>query len=140
MADGARGDPGLKYLTHRDFPDLEAEPAAFPSDRGHRSYMTEIHTLAASGLAVLAYDNTGTMASEGRAHNVYQTKESETHLNTVMSAIGAAKRKYGKAGIPPEERERLYAIDYALITREDPAVMETVTAFIHRCMERKKAE
>ena len=34
---------------------------------GHRSYMTEINTIASAGFAVLAYDNTGTMASEGKS-------------------------------------------------------------------------
>lgn len=33
---------------------------------GHLSYMTEIHTFAAAGFAVLAYDNTGTCASDGK--------------------------------------------------------------------------
>ena len=89
------GNPNLKYFTHEDFDDLEAEPVSFKSDKGqsingfvytcydkepkaivvfahgmgggHLSYTTEIHTLAKAGYAVLAYDNTGTMASEGKA-------------------------------------------------------------------------
>lgn len=311
------GDPSLKYFTHEDFDDMEAEPVSFLSDKGqrlsgavytcrgaepsglvifahgmgggHLSYTTPIHTIAKAGFAVLAYDNTGTMASEGkalrsfyqavkdlraalefvraeerlseykivlaghswggytvcqslafaedqvagavafsppdstsrlicdsiqktvgipmawlrpalwialviqggwnarrksssvllktdgipimilqgnedkdvflsnspvsnptvmakenitgvlydgRAHNVYQTKESERYLGEVFGAIAAAKSRYGKAGIPAEERARLYDIDYELITREDPDVMNRVTDFIRRCIER----
>lgn len=89
------GDPSLRYFTHEDFGDMRSEPVSFPSDRGqllrgavytcgrgetptglvvfahgmgggHLSYMTEIHTFAAAGFAVLAYDNTGTCASDGK--------------------------------------------------------------------------
>lgn len=94
---GARcdGDPSLRYFSHEDFADMQAEPVCFPSDRGqilrgavytcmddetplglvvfahgmgggHLSYMTEIHTFAAAGFAVLAYDNTGTCSSDGK--------------------------------------------------------------------------
>lgn len=319
IAFGARceGDQNLKYLTHRDFAGLEAEPVEFCSARGkrlcgavythreiaepvglvvfahgmgggHRSYMTEINTFARGGFAVLAYDNTGTMASEGealgsfyqaardlraalafvreskkwsgyplllsghswggyavcqalayeeayvagaaafsapdsaalavcdslqtmagipmgwmrpffaaasivqggwdarrsttavlartsrvpvlllqgdadtsvrlknspvsraavrdkknirtvvyegRSHNVYQTRESEQYLGKTMGAINAAKKKYGKAGIPEEEKRALYAIDYELITREDPDVMQTVLDFMRTCVQ-----
>lgn len=89
------GDPSLRYFTHEDFDGMRAQPVSFPSDRGqllrgavytcgrdetpvglvvfahgmgggHLSYMTEIHTFAAAGFAVLAYDNTGTCASDGK--------------------------------------------------------------------------
>ena len=85
------GNPALKYFTHEDFDDLDAEPVSFPSDKGqllrgavytcrnvdptalvifahgmgggHLSYTTNIRTITKAGFAVLAYDNTGTMAS-----------------------------------------------------------------------------
>ena len=88
-------DPSLRYFTHEDFDGMRAQPVFFPSDKGqllrgavytcgrseapaglvvfahgmgggHLSYMTEIHTFAAAGFAVLAYDNTGTCASDGK--------------------------------------------------------------------------
>lgn len=71
---------------------------------------------------------------EDRAHNVYQTKESEQYLASTMEAINAAKKKYGKAGIPDLEKKQLYDIDYALITQEDPVVMKTVTDFMLACV------
>ena len=83
--------------------------------------------------AVMAKDNITGILYEGKAHNVYQTKESERYLGEVFDAIAAAKRQYGKGGLPPEEKARLYNIDYELITREDPEVMETVTEFIKNC-------
>ena len=90
------GNPELKYLTHKDVDNLMAEPISFFSDKGqrlcgaiytyqgienplglvvfshgmgggHLSYTTIIHSLAKSGFVVLAYDNTGTMASDGEA-------------------------------------------------------------------------
>ena len=90
--------------------------------------------------AVRQKDNITCVLYEGRAHNVYQTAESERYLAGVTAAIEAAKRKYGKAGIPAAEKEALYDIDYALITQEDPAVMETVTGFMTACISEKPAD
>ena len=88
------GDERLKYFSHEDFDGLKAAPVEFENDKGdtlrgaiyaksglqmpealiifshgmgggHRSYMTEINTFAQNGFAVLAYDNTGTFASDG---------------------------------------------------------------------------
>ncbi len=82
----------IKYFTAADFPGLQAEPFSFTSGKntlrgfwyryggernelivfchgvggGHRSYMTEIAHLCGRGYTVLAYDNTGCFASEGR--------------------------------------------------------------------------
>ena len=88
------GEPYIKYFTAEDFPGLQAEPMEFDSDGnllrgffysypgcredtllifchgiggGHRSYLTEIHTLCKAGCRVLAYDNTGCFASEGKS-------------------------------------------------------------------------
>lgn len=311
------GNPNLKYFTHEDFDDLEAEPISFKSDKGqtingfvytcydiepkaivicahgmgggHLSYTTEIHTIAKAGYAVLAYDNTGTMASEGKSlgsfyqsvkdirsalkfvreteelnkfkvvlaghswgaytvcqalsfaeeqvsgvvafsppdssvkvicdnmkqmmkiptgwlrpamwlssiirggissahtcssvllktksvpvmilqgdndkavtlknspisyidilekenitsilyegkeHNVYQSKRSEKYLNDTFAEIKKVQKQYGKAGLPEEEKSRLYDIDYNLITEEDPEVMQTVLDFIEKCVKR----
>ncbi len=303
------GDRRLKYLTCEDFEDLRCAPVSFKSDKGqilkgalyitagtvkplalvifshgmgggHRSYMTEINTLAKNGFAVLAYDNTGTFASEGKSlvgfyqgvrdlkaaiqwansnekfdglkkilvghswggysvcqnladkdldisgavafsapdsgyqvvtgflgermaflaplfkfifsiaddrksgikcsdilgsltsppvllmhgdsdtvvtpvnsplssakvktnphitsimyegrfHNVYQTKESEEYLNNVFAGINALKKIKNPS---KEEIDYCYDIDYDLITREDPAVMQTVINFIKNCL------
>lgn len=89
------GNPNLTYLTAEDFEDLRAEPIAFPNEKGetlrgylytskntvspkgivvfchgmwggHLSYTTEMNTFAEAGYTVLAYDVTGTMASDGK--------------------------------------------------------------------------
>lgn len=89
-----------------------------------------------SSASVREKENITCVVYPGRGHNVYQTEESERYLGAVMGEIAKAKKKYGKAGIPAEEKARLYDIDYRLITREDPAVMETVTKFLRGCVER----
>ncbi|MBP5295048.1 MAG: alpha/beta hydrolase [Lachnospiraceae bacterium] len=87
------GEPHFRYFTAEDFPGLRADPVEFDSDGnllrgffysydgcredtllifchgiggGHRSYLAEIETLCKAGYRVLAYDNTGCFASEGK--------------------------------------------------------------------------
>ena len=88
------GDDNLKYLKAKNFDNLNALPVSFKSDKqqtlngflyssakvdaykglivfshgmgaGHLAYTTEINYFAQKGYIVLAYDNTGTCASEG---------------------------------------------------------------------------
>lgn len=90
------GNAYLQYFTAADFPNLVAEPVEFAGNRGqvlrgnlyseagrqdfkallvfahgmgggHLSYTTELDFFAKHGYLVLAYDNTGTMASEGKS-------------------------------------------------------------------------
>lgn len=90
------GNEYLSYFTAADFENLKAEPIEFQGNRGqtlrgnlyfeadksdfkallifchgmgggHLSYTTEIDFFAKHGYLVLAYDNTGTMASDGKA-------------------------------------------------------------------------
>ena len=92
------GDENLKYLTSKNFDNLNARPIDFKSDKGqtlngflysnakvdsykalvvfshgmgagHLAYTTEINYLAQKGYLVLAYDNTGTCTSEGAKIN-----------------------------------------------------------------------
>lgn len=86
--------------------------------------------------AVMAKENITGVLYEGKAHNVYQTKESEKYLTEVFAAIAEAQRRYGRKDIPEDEKARLYDIDYELIVREDPDVMKTVTDFISDCVKR----
>ena len=89
------GDENLKYLTSKSFDNLNARPVDFKSDKGqtlngflyscakvdtykalivfshgmgagHLAYTTEINYFAQKGYMVLAYDNTGICASEGK--------------------------------------------------------------------------
>ncbi len=89
------GNKKLKYLTAEDFENLNAKPVSFKSDKGqtlngfiynnknidkykavivfshgmgagHLAYTTEINYFAQEGYLVLAYDNTGSCASEGK--------------------------------------------------------------------------
>lgn len=84
---------------------------------------------------VMAKKNITGVLYEGRAHNVYQTKESEKYLNEVFAAIAEAQKRYGKKGIPEDEKASLYDIDYELIVREDPDVMKMVTDFMKDCVK-----
>lgn len=90
------GNAYLQYFTAADFPNLTADPIEFTGNRGqvlrgnlysetgrqdfkallvfahgmgggHLSYTTELDFFAKRGYLVLAYDNTGTMASEGKS-------------------------------------------------------------------------
>lgn len=90
------GNAYLQCFTAADFPNLAAEPVEFAGNRGqvlrgnlyaqagrqdfkallvfahgmgggHLSYTTELDFFAKHGYLVLAYDNTGTMASEGKS-------------------------------------------------------------------------
>lgn len=90
------GSPYLDYFTAADFPNLSAEAVEFPNRRGetlrgnlyfesgrtdfrallifahgmgggHLSYTTELDFFAKQGFLVLAYDATGTMASDGKS-------------------------------------------------------------------------
>lgn len=90
------GNPYLRYFTAEDFEGLQAKPVKFPNAEGdtlrgnlyfkgniedkkallvfvhgmgggHLSYTTELNFFAEQGYLVLAYDNTGTMASEGKS-------------------------------------------------------------------------
>lgn len=89
------GNENLKYLKAKNFDNLNARPISFKSNKGqtlngflysgaktekpkalivfshgmgagHLSYTTEINYFAQKGYTVLAYDNTGTCASEGK--------------------------------------------------------------------------
>ena len=88
-----------------------------------------------SNPAVMAKNNITGVLYKGKAHNVYQTKESERYLGEVFGNISAARSRYGKAGIPAEEKAKLYDIDYELIVQEDAEVMKSVTGFIRSCVE-----
>lgn len=90
------GNAYLRYFTAADFPNLTAAPVEFTGNHGqtlrgnlyfeadrqdfkallvfshgmgggHLSYTTELDFFAKRGYLVLAYDNTGTMASEGKS-------------------------------------------------------------------------
>lgn len=90
------GNPYLSYFTAADFNALQADPVEFKGNRGqilrgnlyseagtseykallifchgmgggHLSYTTEIDFFAKHGYLVLGYDNTGTMASQGKS-------------------------------------------------------------------------
>lgn len=88
-----------------------------------------------SNPAIMKKENITGIIYKDRAHNVYQTKESERYLREVFGAIAVAQRQYGKQNIPPEEKAKLYDIDYKLIRQEDTDVMKTVVDFIRNCVK-----
>lgn len=75
--------------------------------------------------------NARTVLYESKFHNVYLAKDAEQYLNDVFSKI----ETYGKNS--PESYEIYQNIDYALITKEDLNVMETVSAFMEECIMKR---
>lgn len=68
---------------------------------------------------------------DGRYHNVYQTIESEEYMNSTFAKLNALKKNKNAS---EEEISACYDhIDYELITREDPAVMDLVIRFMDNC-------
>ena len=104
----------IKYFSAADFPGLQAEPFSFTSGKntlrgfwfryggernelivfchgvggGHRSYMTEIALLCGRGYTVLAYDNTGCFASEGK--DIGGFTQSLADLDAAVKALKAS--------------------------------------------------
>lgn len=68
---------------------------------------------------------------DGRYHNVYQTIESEEYMNATFARINTLKKN--KKASEKELSACYDNIDYELITREDPAVMDLVIRFISNC-------
>ncbi len=73
--------------------------------------------------------NATSVLFDGRYHNVYQTTESEIYMNTTFAKIREVQKNKNAS---EEEINACYDIDYELITREDPAVMDFVTDFIRK--------
>lgn len=69
---------------------------------------------------------------ESRYHNVYQTIDSEIYMNETFAKINALKKNKNAS---EEEIHACYNIDYELITREDPAVMNAVVQFMKSCIK-----
>ncbi len=68
---------------------------------------------------------------DGRYHNVYQTIESEEYMNATFARINALKKNKNTS---EKEISACYDnIDYELITKEDPAVMDLVIRFMNNC-------
>ena len=73
--------------------------------------------------------NVTSVIFDGRFHNVYQTTESEIYMNQTFAKINTLKKNKNAS---EDEIAACYDIDYELITREDPAVMDFVTDFIRK--------
>ena len=119
------GNPNLRYFTAEDFPGLEADPVCFASDKGqklrgfiytskenaprapivfshgfgagHQSYTTEINTLAQAGFAVLAYDGTGCVASEGKNFRGFDQGPIDLRYALKFAASDERLCRFGKA-------------------------------------------
>lgn len=76
-------------------------------------------------------ENARVVLYESRFHNVYLAKDAEQYLNDTFAKI----ETLGKNS--PEAYEVYQNIDYALITKEDLNVMETVTTFIEECIMKR---
>lgn len=118
------GNPLLRYFKAEDFPHLHAEPISFSSDKGqklngfvyssdivlprglivfshgfgagHLSYTTEINTLAQAGFAVLAYDGTGCVSSEGNALRGFDQGPVDLSYAIRFASSHEQLRRFGK--------------------------------------------
>ncbi|MCH5190768.1 MAG: alpha/beta hydrolase [Oscillospiraceae bacterium] len=69
-----------------------------------------------------------TVSYENKYHNVYLANDAENYLNDVFGKINSLP-----AG--SDEIKKLYSsIDYELITKEDPEVMNSVCEFFEKCI------
>lgn len=75
--------------------------------------------------------NARTVLYPSKYHNVYLAKDAEQYLNDTFAKI----EKLGKNS--PEAYEVYQSIDYALITKEDLNVMDTVSAFLEECVMKR---
>ena len=64
---------------------------------------------------------------DSKYHNVYLAKEGEQYLNDVFARIASFPKN------SPEAYEIYQSIDYALITKEDLTVMDSINFFFEEC-------
>lgn len=76
-------------------------------------------------------ENARTVLYESKYHNVYLAKDAEQYLNDVFAKIGSLGKN------SPEAYEIYQNIDYALITKEDLTVMDTVNDFFEECIMKR---
>lgn len=75
--------------------------------------------------------NARTVLYESKYHNVYLAKDAEQYLNDTFAKIESLGDN------SPEAYEIYQNIDYALITKEDLAVMETANSFFEECVMKR---
>lgn len=75
--------------------------------------------------------NARTVLYESKYHNVYLAKDAEQYLNDTFAKIGELGEN------SPEAYEVYKSIDYALITKEDLNVMDTVSSFLEDCIMKR---
>ena len=76
-------------------------------------------------------ENARTVLYESKYHNVYLAKDAEQYMNDVFAKIGSLPEN------SPEAYEIYQGIDYALITKEDLTVMDTVNDFYEECIMKR---
>lgn len=94
---------------------------------GKKDHIVAPHISAAEASKNLP--NATSVLFDGRFHNVYQTVDSETYMNQTFAKIKEVQKNKNAS---EEEINACYEIDYELITREDPAIMDFVTDFIRK--------
>ncbi len=75
--------------------------------------------------------NARTVLCDSKYHNVYLAKEAEQYLNDTFAKIASLGEN------SPEAYEIYQNIDYALITKEDLTIMETVNSFLEECIMKR---
>lgn len=75
--------------------------------------------------------NARTVLYESKYHNVYLAKDAEQYLNDIFAKIGTLTEN------SQEAYEIYQSIDYALITKEDLTVMETILNFFEECIMKR---
>lgn len=76
-------------------------------------------------------ENARTVLYESKYHNVYLAKDAEQYMNDIFARIGSLGEN------SPEAYEIYQSIDYALITKEDLTVMDTVNDFFEECIMKR---
>ena len=77
-------------------------------------------------------ENARTVLYESKYHNVYLAKDAEQYMNDIFARIGSLGEN------SPEAYEIYQSIDYALITKEDLTVMDTVNNFFEECIMKRE--
>lgn len=75
--------------------------------------------------------NARTILCDSKYHNVYLAKDAEQYLNDTFAKIESLGAN------SPEAYEVYQNIDYALITKEDLTIMDTVNSFFEECVMKR---
>ncbi len=121
---------GERAMVHSSQALVNAEPTPVLLLHGKEDHLVPPAVSAAENAKDLPHVKS--VVFESRYHNVYQTIDSEIYMNETFAKINATKKNKNAS---EEEINACYDIDYELITREDPSIMNAVIMFMKKCIE-----